>query len=159
MHFLHIPFWGNEIIQKEYLLQILIQEYKLKYPQLNCEGFYFEIIIRHLMYLFEWKYVLEYGEKLSNAKWQAKIISYIDFEADFKNINLIKRMFVDEKLSKIIEFVLKKHEKFEFKYTKICHLCQCTYPNIVLNKYDFIDFKVLSKKYILEYDFKRTINI
>ena len=148
------------------LIKIILIKYNNRFKKnklINNSKSHLTTIIILLMYIVEWKYILEYEKPLSNINWTRNgfmtYSTYLnEYNFVFSNLTNLEVVLSDDVI-KCIDFALDKYEKLEFKYTKLVHLCFSTYPCIVSKNNTKVNLLSLSKQYKSEYNYSKTINI
>ena len=148
------------------LIKIILIKYNNRFNKnklVNNSHSHLTQIIRLLMYLVEWKYILEYEKSLSNITWTYNgCMTYSKYLNEYNLVffNLTApEIDLSDNIQKCIDFAFDKYEKLEFKYTELAHLCSSTYPCIVSKNKTKVNLLNLSKQYKSEYNYCKTINI
>lgn len=155
---------SKELNETDYLKAIIL-EFKKRYTHnknVNKDVVHLVMTIKLLMYLAEWKHIIEFDARLSNINWfyDGNMIydNYINnFYINISD-NIYPNIEISDEAKECIEFAFKKYEKFDFRYTELTHLCSCTYPFINSEFDTYPDLLLLGFEYKKEYDYKYTIN-
>lgn len=145
------------MINVENFIKTVHQEYSKHFDRNETSNF--EEIFVHVLYLVEWKFLLQYHEKPTDINWLNYGVPLINKNDKILNIVDIEYIGVtgnytcyDFRLLLITKWIINKILKKNMKLTDIKHLVHCTYPFQVSDKYDKINLTDLSIEYIIKHN-------
>ncbi len=134
-------------------------------------------LLKTILYLVEWKYILVNNKRLFNVNWFKSNFSFLDFNVmdsinpnklhDYANLNELNdftnqniELLIEDNIKEYFDFILNKYKRF--KYTGIMNLAFSTYPMIKGELFEVLDLikyreeylKILNKK-----EFKSITNL